>query len=94
MLLDIKFDKRMKIQIQNFQNEFIQSQDVTFRRDKHVLNSIEEREPFTAAETGPLQSISPRLGSSLPLGPTHVHILTGCHIPAGLDPCSQSWWHF
>ena len=42
MLLDIKFDKRMKIQIQNFQNEFIQSQDVTFRRDKHVLNSIEE----------------------------------------------------
>ena len=33
----------MNIQIEIWQNaEFIQSQDVTFRRDKHVLNSIEE----------------------------------------------------
>ena len=40
---DIKFDARMKIQIENFQNaESIHSQNVIFKRVKHVFDSIKE----------------------------------------------------
>ena len=44
---------------------------------------------FKKAETGQLQCCSPR-----PSSPQAPHVLTGCHIPAGLGPCSRSWWHF